>query len=295
VESTGLLRNLGKDRSLIDRVTVAFGQGVSVTPLQLTMALASMGNGGVLMEPHIVKEIVSPQGKKVQEFPPRPVRRVLSQRAAQQMLAIMETVTQQGGTAKAAAPEGFTVAGKTGTAQKLVGRAYSHNKFNALFIGLVPAEKPVLAISVIVDEPAGAIYGGVVAAPIFKEIAAQSLRVLGYYPQKELSPDKHMPVQAKAAPTPAKEIKTAKAAMAAPPPAPTLAQLLPVKLEAPKGPVTVMPDLKGYTIRQVLNLLNHSGLKCRLEGSGMAVSQEPSPGTSISPGGTCLVKFNSSS
>ena len=294
-ESTGLLRNLAKDRSLIDRVTVAFGQGVSVTPLQLTMALASMGNGGVLMEPHLVKEIVSPQGQKVQEFPPRPVRRVLSQRAAQQMLEIMQTVTQQGGTAKDAAPEGFTVAGKTGTAQKLVGRAYSHNKFNALFVGLVPADKPVLAISVIIDEPKGAIYGGVVAAPIFKEIAGQSLRVLGYYPQKELLQDKHMPVQAKAEPHPAKEIKTAKAAKAAPPPAPTLAQMLPVKLEMPKGPVKVMPDLKGYTIRQVLNLLNRSGLKCRLEGSGMAVSQEPSPGTTITPGGTCLVKFNSSS
>ncbi len=301
-ESTGLLRNLRTVRSAIDRVTVAFGQGVSVTALQMTMALAAMGNDGVLMEPHIVKEIVSPQGEKVEEFAPRPVKRVLSQRAAQQMLEIMATVTQQGGTAKGAAPEGFTVAGKTGTAQKLVGRAYSHSKFNALFIGLVPAEKPVLAISVIIDEPKGAIFGGVVAAPIFREIAAQSLRVLGYYPQKELPKDKNLPVQAKGAPAPVKgskgatEVKTAKAAAApAPPPAPNLASLLPVRIEASKEPLTVMPDLKGYTIRQVLDLLNRSGLKCRLEGSGMAVSQEPSPGTAITPGGTCLVKFHSSS
>jgi cell division protein FtsI (penicillin-binding protein 3) len=260
------------------------------------MALASLGNGGVLMEPRLVKEVDDPYGRKVQEFPPRPLRRVLSQRAAQQILGIMATVTQPGGTAKDAAPEGFTVAGKTGTAQKLVGRAYSHSKFNALFIGLIPAEKPVLAITVIIDEPKGAIFGGVVAAPVFREIAAQSMRVLGYYPQKELDGDKNLPVQAKGAAAPDQGHMMAKAAPAAPgqPPAPTLAQLLPDRLEMPKEPLTVMPDLKGYTIRQVLDLLTHSGLKCRLKGSGMAVSQEPSPGTTISPGATCLVKFQSS-
>jgi cell division protein FtsI (penicillin-binding protein 3) len=298
-ESGGLLKNLLVLKSDIERATMAFGQGVSVTPLQLTMALASLGNGGVLMEPRLVKEVDDPYGRKVQEFPPRPLRRVLSQRAARQILEIMATVTQPGGTAKDAAPEGFTVAGKTGTAQKLVGRAYSHSKFNSLFIGLIPAEKPVLAISVIIDEPKGAIFGGVVAAPVFREIAAQSMRVLGYYPQEEPDGGKNLPVQAKGAAAPDQGHRTAKAVPAAPaaltqPPAPTLAQLLPDRLEIPKEPLTVMPDLKGYTIRQVLDLLTQSGLKCRLEGSGMAVGQEPSPGTTISPGATCLVKFQSS-
>jgi cell division protein FtsI (penicillin-binding protein 3) len=294
-ESSGLLRNLAKAHSIIDRVTVAFGQGVSVTPLQLTMALAAMGNGGVLMEPHIVKEIVDPQGNKVQDFPPRPVRRVMSERAAQQMLAIMETVTQQGGTAKEAAVPGFTVAGKTGTAQKLVGRAYSHSKFSALFIGMVPADKPVLAISIIIDEPKGAIFGGVVAAPIFREIAAQSLRILGYYPKPEV--DKNTPVLVKGG-APAKGGKTPKAAPAQMPavaPLPTLAQLLPVKLKETKEPAKVMPDLKGCTIREVLDLLNQTGLKCRLEGSGLAVTQDPSPGTALTPGATCSVRFQSNS
>jgi cell division protein FtsI (penicillin-binding protein 3) len=279
-ETPGLVKDLVRTRSLIDRTTVAFGQGVSVTPLQMTMALAAMGNGGVLMEPHLVKEIVSPQGGKVKEFPPNPVRRVLSQQTAREMLEIMATVTQTGGTAKEAVPPGFTVAGKTGTAQKLVGRAYSHSKFNALFIGLIPAENPVLAISVIVDEPRGAIFGGVVAAPIFREIAAQSLRVLGYYP-KEPPKDKNEPVLAGMLPTPA-------AAVASPE-----ERVPPPKLEVPQGPLKVMPDLKGYTIRQVLTLLNRSGLHCRFEGSGMAVSQEPAPGTAITPGATCLVKFKS--
>src|SRR5208283_4124833 len=107
--------------------------------------------------------------------------------------------------------------------------AYSHSKFNALFIGLVPAEKPVLAISVIIDEPKGAIFGGVVAAPVFREIAAQSLRVLGYYPQKDQDREQNLPVQAKAAAAPDQEHRTAKAAPAQPP-APALAQLLPDRL-----------------------------------------------------------------
>ena len=279
-ETAGLVKNLLKTRSLIDRTTVAFGQGVSVTPLQMTSALAVMGNGGVLMEPHLVKEVVSPQGEKVKEYPPHPVRRVLSQHTASEMLAIMETVTQTGGTAKEAAPPGFTVAGKTGTAQKIVGRAYSHSKFNSLFIGLIPADHPVLAICVIVDEPKGAIFGGVVAGPIFREIAAQSLRVLGYYP-KEPPKDKNEPVLAGLLASPA-------AAATSPE-----VKFTPPKLEIPQGPLTVMPELRGYTIRQVLTFLNRSGLRCRFEGSGMAVSQEPAPGTAITPGATCVVKFKS--
>ena len=288
-ENAGLLKVLRLTRSPIDRATLAFVQGVSVTPLQMTMAMAAMGNDGVLMEPMLVKEIVSAQGEKVEEFRPRPVRRVLTQQTAQQMLDIMATVTQTGGTATLAVPEGFTVAGKTGTAQKLVGRAYSHNKFNALFIGMVPAHKPVLAITVIIDEPKGAIFGGVVAAPVFKEIAAQSLRVLGYYPTKELKQD-NAPVLAGLLPTPA----TAATLAAVPAAAPEV-KFKPLKPKPPQEPLTVMPDLKGLTIRQVLDLMHRSGLHCRFEGSGLAITQEPLPGTAITPGATCLVRFQSRS
>jgi cell division protein FtsI (penicillin-binding protein 3) len=215
------------------------------------------------------------------------VRRVLSQQAAHQILAIMATVTQPGGTAKEAAPPGFTVAGKTGTAQKLVGRAYSHSKFNAWFIGLIPADHPVLAIAVAVEEPKGAIYGGVVAAPIFREIAAQSMRILGYYP-KEPPKDRNAPVLASILARPAAAATCPEGKPQAQTPA------LP-KLEIPQGPLKVMPNVTGYTIRQVLNILNRSGMRCRFEGSGLAVSQEPEPGTALAPGATCVVKFQSSS
>jgi cell division protein FtsI (penicillin-binding protein 3) len=281
-ENAGLLKNLRLARSPLDRATLAFGQGVSITALQLTMALAAIGNDGVLMEPLLVKEVVSPQGETLKMLRPRPVRRVLSQQGAQQMLAIMETVTQPGGTAKNAAPPGFTVAGKTGTAQKLVGRAYSHSKFNALFIGLVPADKPVLAIVVIIDEPKGAIFGGVVAAPIFREIADQAMRFLGYYPKTQ-----NAPVLASLLPTPA-------AAQSAPEEPPTPARPR-ISLETPKEPLKIMPDLKGLTIRQVLDLLHNTGMRFRFEGSGLATGQEPSAGTLITPGATCLVNFRSRS
>jgi cell division protein FtsI (penicillin-binding protein 3) len=194
------------------------------------------------------------------------------------MLAIMETVTQEGGTAKDASPTGFTTAGKTGTAQKLVNRAYSHNKFNSLFIGMVPAHDPVLAIAVIIDEPKGAIYGGVVAAPIFKEIAGQSLRVLGYYPPSEPKTvlATLMPTQALAEGLP--NVKEA----ALPPEA---------KKAVPQGPLKVMPDFKGMTKRQVLDLLPRTGLRCRFEGNGRAVTQMPAAGAPINPGSYCAVKF----
>lgn len=315
-ESSGVMRALRHARSAIDRATVAFGQGIAVSPLQLLMALSAMGNDGMVMEPLLVKEIINPQGEKVKEFQPRPLRRVLSQQTARTMLAIMETVTQKGGTATAAAVEGFTVAGKTGTAQKLVGRAYSHSKFYALFIGMVPVDKPVLAISVIIDEPRGAIYGGVVSAPIFKEIASQSLRVLGYYPEKE--PKKENEAVLAKNQKGKKEQKNDKPALAAKngkdkenkESVPVLGGLLPVsvaaanaqevkfippKLPAPQGPVKVMPDLRGYTIRQVLDVLHRSGLHCRFEGSGLAVGQDPPPGASINPGETCVVRFQGSS
>jgi cell division protein FtsI (penicillin-binding protein 3) len=279
-ENAGLLKKLRHTQSLLDRATCAFGQGVSVTPLQLTMALAALGNDGVLMEPRLVKEVVSPKGEKTQEFTPKTLRRVISPHTAQQILEIMETVTQNGGTAKEAALPGFIVAGKTGTAQKLVGRAYSQSKYNALFMGLIPSKNPVLAISVILDEPKGACYGGVVAAPIFREVAAQSLRVLGYYPQPH---QENTPVLASLAATPAFT------------PASTEIKKTVRRATLSKEPLKVMPDLRGLTIRQVLDLLHRSGLHCRFEGSGRAVSQEPSPGTPINPGISCEVKFQSQS
>ena len=289
-ETAGLLKNHQRCRSLIDRTTTAFGQGVSVSVLQLTMALGAIGNGGVLMEPILVKEIVNPKGEKMKEFNPRAVRRVLSEETSATMLRIMETVTQEGGTATTASPPGFTTAGKTGTAQKVVGRAYSHSKYNSVFMGLIPSHQPILAITVIVEEPKGAIYGGVVAAPIFREIAGQALRVLGYYPQ----PDESDSVLAKnktTDPVPAAavvpEVIPLQASLLGPP---DMHKLSAAK-ELSSGPLKVMPDLRGMTIRRVVKLLHRSGIRCQVQGSGLVVSQDPPPGSPLEPGSVCVVKF----
>jgi cell division protein FtsI (penicillin-binding protein 3) len=288
-ETTGLLKNHQRCRSLIDRLTTAFGQGVSVSVLQLTMALSAIGNNGVLMQPLLVKEVVSPKGEIVKELKPRPVRRVLSQATAATMLNIMETVTQPGGTANGASPPGFTTAGKTGTAQKIVGRAYSHNKYNSVFMGLIPAEKPVLAITVIIEESKGAIYGGVVAAPVFREIAGQALRILGYYPQ----PDKTDSILAKNNSATPKHTASPEPAVV-----PLAASLVPLELqkltappEQPSAPLKVMPDLRGMTIRRAMKLLTCSGVRCHMKGSGLAVSQDPPPGTPIESETRCVVMF----
>jgi cell division protein FtsI (penicillin-binding protein 3) len=293
-ETPGLVKNHSRIRSPLDRATTAFGQGISVSVLQLTTALAALGNDGVLMRPLLVKEIVTAQGEKVLEFPPYPVRRVLSSQAARQILAMMQTVTEPGGTAAGMAPPGFTAAGKTGTAQKVVGRAFSHSKFNSVFVGLVPADQPILAITVIIDESKGAIYGGVVAAPIFRDIATQVLRVLGYHP-----PTPNLPVLAgaKKAPKPPAGRQnggvTPASVLAIPELLPEV--VVPAAAPSPKPgePLRVMPDVRGLTIRQVLDLLHQAGVRCQLEGSGLAVEQDPAPGAELTPGAVCSVKFRS--
>lgn len=282
-ENYGLVRNITSCRSLIDRVTVSFGQGITTTPLQLAMALSALANDGILMQPLLVKSIIDHQGHVVKQFNPTPVRQVLAPETARTMLAMMKTVTEPGGTGTEAVPTGYTVAGKTGTAQKVVGRAFSKSKYNSLFIGLVPAEKPVLAMIIIVDEPKGAIYGGVVAAPIFREIAAQALRFLGYYPE----------VQPKTAPTDTTLVKQpAKAKPITPAPgapAPVTASTISLPLET--GPLKQMPNFKGMPIRKVLSVLNRHGIRCQLEGRGLAAEQRPEPGAPLPANNVCYVKF----
>lgn len=159
---------------------VAFGQGLTVTPLQMTAGYAAVASGGVYHPPHIGLRIVGP-GDKVEAVAgsaARKDRRIMSARAARTLIEIMRKVTEEKGTAKAAAIPGYPVAGKTGTAQKVVGGRYSPNKYIASFIGFVPANDPRLVISVIVDEPKPLHLGGQVAAPAFREIAEAALRYL---------------------------------------------------------------------------------------------------------------------
>ncbi len=182
-EVKGLLRPYKRWRP-IDLAVTGFGQSIGVTSLQLTAAVASLANGGEYTPPLIAREIMDSQGRAVKEFRPEIVRRAIQKRTADQIRAMMTLVTQEGGTGTSAVPEGYTVAGKTGTAQVMdpVTKRYASHKYTAVFTGYIPAENPRLAITVVVHEPQGAIYGGVVSAPVFRNIAAKVLPYLGVMP-----------------------------------------------------------------------------------------------------------------
>lgn len=189
-EVAGILRPVKKWRP-IDLATTGFGQSIGVTALQLTMGIATIANGGVYTPPLIAKDIVNAAGHSVRKYESQALRRVIQEKTARQMRDMMRAVTEEGGTGVKAAPEGYTAAGKTGTAQVLdpETRHYAANRYTSIFTGFIPADKPRLVMTVVVHDPHGAIYGGVVAGPVFRDIAAKVLPYLGIPPSlKEIKP-----------------------------------------------------------------------------------------------------------
>lgn len=164
----------------VSLASASIGYGISVTPLQLLRAYSAIANGGVLVQPHVVDTVVSKDGELKYKFTPDVATRVISAKTAATMREILTSVTQDGGTAEGAAIEGNDVAGKTGTAKlyDTETRKYSDTKYVGSFVGFVPVSDPKIALIVVVFEPKGRIYGGLVAAPTFKTIADQALGYL---------------------------------------------------------------------------------------------------------------------
>ena len=183
-ESAGQLKDQ-KDWTELSLASISFGHEIAVTPIQMVSALAAIANGGNLMEPHITKALIK-DGKVVEQFKPKKIRRVISEKASLQMVEILKSVVKNG-TGKTAALEGFDVAGKTGTAQKYDAstQSYSSTEFMSSFIGFAPADSPRLVILVMIDNPKGLNWGGVVAAPVFQQIAKKALRYLNVPSSKE--------------------------------------------------------------------------------------------------------------
>jgi cell division protein FtsI (penicillin-binding protein 3) len=181
-ETTGSLANY-TSWSKMDTGAISFGHGVAVSAMQMVTAVSAIANGGILMKPYIVQKIVNQNGQPVKRFKPQKVRRAISAKAANIVKNIMKTVITEGGTGVNAALEGYSVGGKTGTSRKLdKSGQYSDNSHTASFIGFTPADKPEIAIIVVIDEPKGQYYGGIVAAPVFKQIAQQTLNYLNVPP-----------------------------------------------------------------------------------------------------------------
>ncbi len=174
-----------EDWSDMDALAICFGQSVSVSALQLATAVSVIANDGVLMKPYLVQAMTDQNGRIVKAFQPTRMRRVISSETAKTMGRMLERVVAKGGTGQRAALSGYRVAGKTGTAQKVdpqINR-YATDKHIATFVGFVPARDPVIAILVVVDEPRKQCYGGIVAAPVFSQIAKESLQYMKIPPE----------------------------------------------------------------------------------------------------------------
>jgi cell division protein FtsI (penicillin-binding protein 3) len=253
--------------------SVSMGYQVGVTPLQMATAVSAVANGGELMEPHVVRAFIR-NGHR-QAVPSKVLRRAIAPETAATLTEIMEAVVERGTAKSFAQMEGFTVAGKTGTASKLVNRRYSKSDYNASFVGFVPSRKPALTIVVVIDSPhAKGYYGAVVSAPVFKRIAEAALRHIGV----------GATVNAPAPVLVARHDAAADAMVPRPVGIPTTDDRAPE--ETPAGQ---MPDLRGQSAREALRTLSRIGLTPRIDGDGFVVEQSPEPGAELVQGGVCVL------
>ncbi len=288
-EAKGLVR-APRDWSGLSQASLSFGQEISVTPLQLITAISAVANGGVLQPPRLVIRELGPDGETIAENPPGASRHVLQSGTVAALTRMMTRVVDEG-TARDAGVFGYSVAGKTGTAQKIGPEGtYSAYRFVASFVGFVPAARPELAILVVLDEPKGTLFhGGDVAAPVFHRIAEPALRHLGVPPEEQrlLAEEDDGTLVASA--------RAHAWSRPAPPPERVLSEAVPVSGPLPSpasitaGHEVVLPDMQGRSLRKAVSYLSRLGLTTRLEGmspgeGGLVVLQSPAAGEKLMRG-----------
>jgi cell division protein FtsI (penicillin-binding protein 3) len=307
-EAAGVLRARGRPWYEVEVASASFGQGISVTTLQLGMAMSAIANGGKLMEPRLVRTVTGATGQLVREELPTVRREVVPAFAARMVTEMMTGVVEEGGTGREAHIPGYRVAGKTATAQKAdpaTGK-YDPDKFVASFVGFVPAQKPRFVIAVVVDEPWIAHLGGQVAAPIFRRIAMRALARFGVAPSGEVAktavtfpledPTPLVYAEAKAmapevdltgpggsvnAPMTAADSKGAFA------PLPASSQTAVAGAQR-----VIVPDLAGMGARDAAHSLISIGLLPVFDGTGSVTRQEPAPGVLLLQGTAVRVRLS---
>lgn len=277
-EASGLLRN-PKAWSALSLASMSFGQEVGVTAIQMASAAAVIANGGYWMRPYIVKRVEEPWGELVREYSPVAERKVLEPETADRVMGLLREVVISG-TGRKARVEGFEVAGKTGTAQKIdASGRYSMVDHVASFVGFVPASRPALVVLVSLDTPKGDHNeGGDVAAPLFARIANEAVRLLAIPPD---DPTRNIRLVTYSPETVAKTTFAAERAHEA----------APVPADDPR----IMPDLRGFSLREAALMAARHGLSVEIHGSGVVARQTPLPGTPLEPGMSCSLELSPTS
>ena len=256
-ERKGVLRNAAT-WTQVDTANASFGQGVAVTPLQMVNAINVIATGGLLLRPFLVENITNSSGNSVLKNRPEVIRQVISEATAKKVTRMMEAVAMPGGSGVRAAIPGYRVAGKTGTAQKFSSKEgrYSTSAFVASFVGFAPAEKPVITVIVVIDEPQNHMYGGVVAAPIWARIVEKTLEYLNVEPSIPGEDRKYSPL-------------------------PEGTKIARADQEVDSSGSPAMPDLHGLTLREALQILSSLDSGIDVSGTGVVVRQDPAPGENV--------------
>jgi penicillin-binding protein 2 len=305
-ETAGLVRPVSKWQPT-SIGSVPIGQEVGVTPVQMAAAYGSIANDGVRVAPHLVREVRDAEGRVVEQSQPES-HRVVSEETARELRGMLEMVTLKG-TARAAQLEGYTAAGKTGTAQKVDPKthAYSQTKYVGSFVGFAPVENPAAVIIVVLDEPAGLHQGGQVAAPVFSDIADQIL------PYLDVMPDNAPDVKAPAGQLAANALPKSPAQSAADASkeheggtvetvrlpevtqTPTQGGEIKEVVYAEAGErALLMPDLRGRSVRDAARVCAQLGLQLEARGEGRAVRQTPAVGSQVEAGQSVRIEFGRS-
>ena len=270
-----------------DIATMAIGQSIAVTPLQLVTAVSAVANDGILLKPHIIKMIKNANGSTYSETRVEEVRRTIDAATDKTLVGLLEQVVATGGGRKAAV-RGYRIAGKTGTAQKIneYGTGYTEGLYIASFCGFGPVENPQLTLLVVIDEPSGTFYGGQIAAPVASRIFSQVFRYMRIEPSgaifddEELSEDvgegdsSGMPVATKPQEKVEPEVEEK-----------------PAEVEVPQGSA-VVPNFSAKSIREASRLANDAGLNLEAQGSGFAIEQSIDAGAVVDKGTTIKIIFS---
>lgn len=296
----------------IDLAVMSYGQTLQLTPIQIVTSLAAIANGGHMVVPHLVKEVTDNSGNVVEVKNYQPVRQVISSRTAEELRNALEKVISDG-TGKAAYVPGYRLAGKTGTSNKVIDGKIAEGRYIASFAGFAPANDPKLVLLVMIDEPKGEYYGGVVAAPVFASVMRDVLRYLEIPPQEE--PVDETEQETVTVPDlVGKDVVAAQAelhemGLSGKPDGTgtTVVSQFPVagarvlkhtnvilytedEAEPEEGMVRV-PTIIGLGLTQARDKLVESGLSLSAQGNGFCVSQEPQGGSFVPKGSTVKAVF----